>query len=116
MVPVPWFDSRAAFSIRPRSLPSGRPWSDGPSRLWLRRSEKSDEQGSYVPRSERRRSESEVGLGAGLPIGEAVRRRLEPDRALRSDRWAEVADERALLFLGQAFRSVAGPPLCPVVF
>ena len=46
MVPVPWFDSRAAFFIRP--------WSDGPSRLRLRRSEKSGEQGSYIPRSERR--------------------------------------------------------------
>ena len=54
MVPVPWFDSRAAFSVRPWSLPSGRPWSDGPSWLRLRQSEKSGEQGSYVPRSERR--------------------------------------------------------------
>ena len=53
MVPVSWFDSRAAFFVRPWSLPSGRPWSDGPSRLRLRRSEKSGEQGSYVPRSER---------------------------------------------------------------
>jgi len=35
---------------------------------------------------------------------------------LRSDRWTEVADERALLFLGLAFRSVAGPFFCPVVF
>ena len=38
----------------PWSLSSGRPRSDGPSRLRLRRSEKSGEQGSYVPRSERR--------------------------------------------------------------
>ena len=36
MVPVPWFDSRATFSIRPWSLPSGRPRSDGPSQLRLR--------------------------------------------------------------------------------
>jgi len=35
---------------------------------------------------------------------------------LRSERWAEVADERALLFLGLAFQSVAGPFLCLVVF
>ena len=61
-------------------------------------------------------SESEVGLGAGLPIGEASESGWSPNRTLRSDRWAEVADERALLFLGQAFRSVAGPPHCPVVF
>ena len=53
MVPVPWFDSRAAFSIHPWSLPSGRPRSDGPSRLRLRQSKKSGKQGSYVPRSER---------------------------------------------------------------
>ena len=45
-------------------------------------------------------------FGPGLPIGEAV----------RSERWAEAADERALLFLGLAFQSVAGPFLCPVVF
>ena len=42
------------FSVLPWSLPSGRPWSDGPNRLWLGRSEKSGEQGSYVPRSKRR--------------------------------------------------------------
>ena len=79
VVIVPWFDSRAAFPVRPWFLPSGRPRSDDPSQLWLRQSEKSGEQGSYVPRSERAGSESEVGLGAGLPIGEAVRKRLEPE-------------------------------------
>ena len=73
---------------------------------------------SRVPMSPGRRdagSESEVGLGAGFrsrPSGDS----WSPNRALRSDRWAEVADERALLFLGLAFRSVAGPPLCHVVF
>ena len=37
----------AAFSVRPWSLPSGRTWSDGPSRLGLRQSEKSGKQASY---------------------------------------------------------------------
>ena len=47
---VPWL----AFSVRPCLLPSGRSWSDGPSRLWSRQSEKSGEQGSCEPRSEMR--------------------------------------------------------------
>ena len=32
MASVSWFDLCAAFSVRPWSLPSGRPRSDGPSR------------------------------------------------------------------------------------
>ena len=38
---VSWFDLCDAFSVHPWSLPSGRPWSDGPSLLWLCRSKKS---------------------------------------------------------------------------
>ena len=85
MVPVPWFDSRAAFSVRPWSLPSGHPRSDGPSRLRLRRSEKSGEQGSYVPRSERRG----VGVGSrarGRPFDRRGRPEATGARIERSDR------------------------------
>ena len=84
-----------AFSVRPKFLSSGRPRSDGPSRPWPRQSKKSGKQTSYGVLGRRRGvrvgssvltypgrrdtgSESEVGLEAGLPIGEAVRRRLEP--------------------------------------
>ena len=63
------------------------------------------------------------GVGAGSSVlGQAFRlERLLGDgwclkRVLRSERWAEVADEQALLFLGLAFRSVTGLPLCPIVF
>ena len=59
-------------------------------------------------------SESEVAFLPGLPVGEAVQRRLESERALRSERWARV-DKWALLLLGQTFRSVIGSPFYPVV-
>ena len=35
-------------------------------------------------------SESKVVFWLGLPVGEAVQRRLELERALRSERWARV--------------------------
>ena len=98
------------------SFRTGCPRSDGSSRLSVRQSEKSGEQGSYVPRSEGR----EVRVESRAQGRPSDRRPSEdgwsPNRALRLDRWAEIADERVLLFLGLAFWLVAGPPLCPVVF
>ena len=38
-----------------------------------------------------------------------------PKRALRSERWAKVVDERALFLFGQTFRSMTRPPFWPVV-
>jgi hypothetical protein len=85
MVPVPWFDSRAAFSVHPWSLPSGRPRSDGPSGLWLCQSEKCGEQGSYIPQSERHG----VGVGSrarGRPSDRRGRPETVGARIERSDR------------------------------
>ena len=44
---VSWFNLCAAFSVRPWSLPSGHPWSDGTSRASPCQSEKSGKQASY---------------------------------------------------------------------
>ena len=52
---VSWFDlcALACFlRLPPWSFPSGRSWSDGPSRSWSRQSEKSGEQGFCEPQSE----------------------------------------------------------------
>ena len=53
-------------------------------------------------------------LWPGLPFGEAVRRRLESERALRSERRPGV-EKWVSFLLGQAFRSVIGSPFWPVV-
>ena len=34
---------------------------------------------------------------------------------LRTERWAEAANERAMFLFGQTFRSVTGSPFWPVV-
>ena len=62
----------------------------------------------------------EVGVGSSV-LGQAFRSERpsgggwSPKRALRSERWAEVVDERAPFLFGQTFRSVTGPPFQPVV-
>jgi len=64
------------------SFRTGCPRSDGSSRLRVRRSEKSGEQGSHEPRSWGRSRGFGVGssgFGPGLPIGETARRRLVPE-------------------------------------
>jgi len=53
-------------------------------------------------------------LCSGLPVGEVVRRRLESERVLRSERWVGVR-KRVPLLLGQTFRSVIGSSFWPVV-
>ena len=103
-----------AFSVCPWSLPSGCPWSDGPSRSWPRQSEKSGKQASYGV-SGRRRGVG-VGsyvLGQAFPIGETARRRLVSEASapvLRSERWAEEVNERVLVPLG---RPSGRRPDCP---
>ena len=92
MVHVPWFDSRAAFSVRPWSLPSRRPWSDGPSRLWLCQSEKSDEQGSYVPRLERRG----VGVGSSAWARPSDRRGRPEAAGARIERSGRIGGPKQL--------------------
>ena len=82
----------------PWSFSSGRPRSDGLSRLWLRQSEKSGEQGFCESRSK-----SKVVLGPGLPIEEAVRRRLESEAS------APVGE------VGQSSRRAGAVPFCPDV-
>ena len=72
----------------------------------MRRSEKSGEQGFREPLVGDAGSESEVVLGLGLPIGEAVRRRLESEVSApvgevgRSSRRAGVVPPRPDLPVG----------------
>ena len=105
MVLVSWFDLCAAFSVRPWSLPSGRPRSEGPSRPWPRQSEKSGEQASYgVPGRRRGVRVGSSVLGQAFLIRETARRRLVSEAsalALRSERWAEAVDERVFVPLGR---------------
>ena len=75
MVLVPCLTLCAAFSVRPWSLPSGNPWSDGSSRYWPCQSEKSGKQLPTSPRSEMRGRSRKQRFGPGLPIGESARRR-----------------------------------------
>ena len=69
----------AAFSVRPWSLPSGNPRSDGSSRYWPCQSEKSGKQLPTSPRSETRSRSRKQRFGPGLPIGESARRRPAPE-------------------------------------
>ena len=85
------------------SFRTGCPRSDGSSRLSVRWSEKSSEQGSHEPRS-RGRSRG-VGVGSSV-LGQAFR--LErpigdgwcPKRVLRLERWTEEVDEREFCSFG----------------
>ena len=111
MVLVSWFDLYVAFSVRPWSLPSGRPRSDGPSRPWPHQSEKSGKQASYgVP-------DRRCGVRVGSNVsGQAFRSERPPrggwcpKRALRSERWAKEFVERVLVLLG---RPSGRRPDCP---
>ena len=69
----------AAFSVRPWSLPSGNPRSDGSSRYWPCQSEKSGKQASTSLQSETRGRSRKQRFGPGLPIGESARRRPAPE-------------------------------------
>ena len=77
MVPMPWFDSRAPLIPGPfRASVPGRMAPVGFGCAGRRRV--ASKVLTYLGQRDAG-SESEVGLGAGLPIGEAVRRRLEPE-------------------------------------
>ena len=94
---APWL----AFSVRLLVLSEPMSRSESSSRLWSRQSEKSGVQGPYEPRSE--------GRGVGVrssALGQAFRSERtsrggwSPNRALRLDRWAEVAGRVGVALLG----------------
>ena len=115
---VSWFDLCALacfFCLSPGSFRagvSGRTVPVGPGRASRRRAV------SRVSANPDRRRGVRVGSSA---LGQAFRSERpsgggwSPKRALRSESWAELVDERALFLFGQTFRSVTRPLFRPVV-
>ena len=115
---VSWFDL-CALACFLRSSPSSfqagvSGWMApvGPGRASRRRAV------SRVSANPDRRRGVRVGSSA---LGQAFRSERpsgggwSPKRALQSERWAKVVNERALFLFGQTFRSVTGPPFRTVV-